>query len=77
MATHGCIRCSRCGGACPLCGSCGCTPEQLAENRSYEVLIAKPVMPSWYVAICAQEDKKVFEAVEALEEDEAQRPETD
>ena len=24
MSSHGCIRCSKCGGACPLCGTCAC-----------------------------------------------------
>lgn len=24
MPTHGCILCSNCGGACPLCRTCAC-----------------------------------------------------
>lgn len=28
MATHGCIRCSKCGAGCPLCGRCSCKPEE-------------------------------------------------
>ncbi len=71
---HGCIRCSRCGGACPLCGSCACGPTQLAEtHRPYELLIADPLPRHDFL----QAFRHIAEEQAPVEEEEPQRPETD
>ena len=41
MATHGCIFCSKCGLACPLCLTCNCKETALSfyKNLDNELIV--------------------------------------
>lgn len=68
MASHGCIRCSKCGGACPLCGTCACEKE-----------VKKGPSWSWWDQIhediVRQCDEEVFGP--PPDKNDEQKPETD
>jgi len=63
MSIHGCIRCSKCGGACPLCGSCACKHDEL--HLSYNVVRPVPL------------DFIVLTVAVGPDKNDEQKPETD